>query len=83
MGADARGPEALELRVLEVEEAYAEEMACAAEARAAAEAARGELALGDHDASPEAAPAALGHLVLEPVPDLDVLEGRLAPAFNA
>ena len=45
--------------------------------------ARGELALGDHDASPEAAPAALGHLVLEPVPDLDVLEGRLAPAFNA
>ena len=45
--------------------------------------ARGELALGAHDASPEAAPAALGHLVLEPAPDLDVLEGRLAPAFHA
>ncbi len=45
--------------------------------------ARGELALGDHEASPEAAPAALGHLVLEPAPDLDVLEGRLAPAFHA
>eukprot|EP00964_Phaeocystis_antarctica_P079773 scaffold49740_cov60-Phaeocystis_antarctica.AAC.1 len=43
--ADARGPEALELRVLEVEEAYAEEMACAAEAREAAETARGKLAL--------------------------------------
>ena len=45
--------------------------------------ARGELVLGTHDASPEAAPAALGHLVLEPVPDLDALEGRLAPAFVA
>ena len=45
--------------------------------------ARGELVLGARDASPEAAPAALGHLVLEPVPDLDALEGRLAPAFVA
>ena len=45
--------------------------------------ARSELVLGAHDASPEAAPAAPGHLVLEPVPDLDVLEGRLAPAFHA
>ena len=45
--------------------------------------ARGELVLGARDASPEAAPAALGHLVLEPVPDLDVLEERLAPAFAA
>ena len=45
--------------------------------------ARGELALGAHDAAPGPAPAALGHLVLEPVPDLDVLEGRLAPAFAA
>ena len=45
--------------------------------------ARGELVLGAHDAAPGPAPAALGHLVLEPVPDLDVLEGRLAPAFHA
>ena len=45
--------------------------------------ARGELVLGAHDAAPEAAPAALSHLVLEPVPDLDELEGRLAPAFAA
>ena len=45
--------------------------------------ARGELVLGAHEASPEAAPAAQGHLVLEPVPDLDALEGRLAPAFHA
>ena len=45
--------------------------------------ARGELVLGAHGAAPEAAPAALGHLVLAPVPNLDVLEGRLAPAFHA
>ena len=45
--------------------------------------ARGELVLGAHDASPWAHDGDLGHLVLEPVPDLDVLEGRLAPAFNA
>ena len=45
--------------------------------------ARGELALGDHEAAPGPAPAALSHLVLEPVPDLDELEERLAPAFHA
>ena len=45
--------------------------------------ARGELALGAHDAAPEAAPVALSHLVLKPVPDLDELEGRLAPVFHA
>ena len=45
--------------------------------------ARGELALGAHDASPRAHDGDLGHLVLEPAPDLDVLEGRLAPAFHA
>ena len=45
--------------------------------------ARGELVLGAHDASPEAAPAALGHLVLELVQVRDGLEGRLAPAFHA
>ena len=42
--------------------------------------ARGELALGAHDASPRAHDGDLGHLVLEPAPDLHVLEGRLAPA---
>ena len=45
--------------------------------------ARGELALGDHEAAPGPAPAALSHLVLEPAPDLDELEGRLAPVFHA
>ena len=45
--------------------------------------ARGELVLGAHDASPRAHDGDLGHLVLEPAPDLDVLEGRLAPAFAA
>jgi hypothetical protein len=45
--------------------------------------AHGELVLSAHDASPGQAPAALSHLVLEPAPDLDVLEGRLAPAFHA
>ena len=45
--------------------------------------ARGELVLGAHEMEPGPAPAALSHLVLEPAPDLDVLEGRLAPAFRA
>ena len=46
--------------------------------------ARGELVLGDaSEASPGPVPAALSHLVLEPAPDLDELEGRLAPAFAA
>lgn len=45
--------------------------------------ARGELVLGAHDASSLGAHGDLGHLVLEPAPDLDALEGRLAPAFAA
>jgi len=45
--------------------------------------ARGELVLGAHGASSLGAHGDLGHLVLEPAPDLDVLEGRLAPAFAA
>ena len=45
--------------------------------------ARSELVLGAPDASPRAHDGDLGHLVLEPVPDLDELEGRLAPAFHA
>ena len=45
--------------------------------------ARGELALGADDAAPPGPSGDLEHLVLEPVPDLDVLEGRLAPAFHA
>jgi len=45
--------------------------------------ARGELVLGDTSEAPPGPAPALGHLVLEPAPDLDVLEGRLAPAFYA
>ena len=45
--------------------------------------ARGELVLGAHEASPPGPSGDLERLVLEPVPDLDVLEGRLAPAFYA
>jgi hypothetical protein len=45
--------------------------------------ARGELVLGAHETSPRAHDGDLGHLVLEPAPDLDVLEERLAPAFHA
>ena len=45
--------------------------------------ARGELVLGAHDASSLGAHGDLGHLVLEPAPDLDELEERLAPAFHA